>query len=53
MSAWLQEFVKLVDKEKAFELTQLAREDAYKESMDLKERVEQRNEKIPHYFEWD
>jgi hypothetical protein len=53
MSEWLQEFVTLVGKGKAFELTQLAREAAYNESIDLKERVEQHNEKIPHYFEWD
>jgi hypothetical protein len=52
LAGWLHEFVKLVGKDKAFELTQGARGAAYKESMKIKARIES-GEIVTPIYDWD
>ena len=51
---WFDEFIKLVgDTQRAYDLTQALRDQAYRESIDIKIRVEQHNEIIPLVYDWD
>jgi hypothetical protein len=49
---WFYEFVKMVGKDKAFQLTQGAREAAYSETMKIYYRI-QRGETVMPAYEWD
>jgi hypothetical protein len=49
---WFYEFVKMVGKDKAFQLMQGAREAAYSETMKIYYRI-QRGETVMPAYEWD
>ena len=51
MKPWLKEFVKLVGRDNALQLTQIPRQEAYLEDKEIRERLE-RGEKVEAVYEW-
>ena len=51
MKPWLKEFVKIVGRDNAFQLTQLSREKAYIEDTVIKNKLE-KGEEVEAAYEW-